>query len=202
MNDRQRKAMFANMFSQEPGRPNIKFRPGYEQAVSDEEIMDIINKDVDFASLPAGTVEYFPIKDFGRANAKKFSEDVAGMLTSGNMKSKSLPVYNEGVLVGYSTVASERGKRVEYAPKLADSGFYEEVYFAGQDDDIDAVEEKRLALVDAWSKAEGDNADAYYMYTRDGGKMSYRDFLDKYDFMKSKNISGPESLKKVIEYYG
>ena len=65
INDRQRKAMFANMFSQEPGRPNIKFRPGYEQAVSDEEIMDIINKDVDFASLPAGTVEYFPIKDFG-----------------------------------------------------------------------------------------------------------------------------------------
>jgi len=194
--------MFANMFATKPGRPNIKFEVGYEQAVSDEDIEDIIQKDVNFAELPKGTVEYFPIKDFGRANAKKFADDFSSMLQGGEVKSRALPVYDDGVMVGYSSVASEGGIRYNVAPKLADPGFYDEVYFAGKDDDLDSYEENRLRMIESWSEREGAKAELYFMYTQDDGKLSYDDFIGRYEFMLSKGNPPTMSVKKVKEFYG
>jgi len=197
--DRQRKAMFANMFAT---KPDIKFKLGYEQAVSDEEIDEIINKDVNIAELPKGTMEYFPIKDFGKSNAKKFSDDFSSMLESGKIKSRAVPVYDEGVMVGYSSIASESGRLYDVAPKIADPGFYDEVYFAGEDDDLDAYEENRLKMIDTWSQDEGVNAELYFMYTSDNGSLGYDDFIDKYNFMLGKGNPPPVAVKKVKEYYG
>lgn len=214
-NDKQRKAMFAaiyagsgnchNRFSHKLTSDDIRVKRGYEKNMTDRELLDIIKGKVDYASLPHGTVEYFPVKDFGLDNALDYSDDFSSSISGGNIVSTSEPVYDSGIVVGYSSVASKDHRRLNVAPKKANPEFYDEIYEDGRVSESESqefrdileerMESSRVKRVGAYSDLEASRVALYDQYVEQGGLMDFEPFIERYEKIASQEkVDSPRVL--------
>jgi hypothetical protein len=140
INDSQRRAVFANMFS----RDRVFARGRKDRGIiSDEMIMELrapeppsVILDTErraagiggryrnirllVKDLPEGAQGFFPVTEFDTvAAAKEAAEEAAELVESEGIKTEVLPVWKEGDIVGYTFTAweSARGRPRRYFEK-------------------------------------------------------------------------------------
>lgn len=211
INDRQRKAVFASMngvsnsnkFSMFSERPASKFRfkRGYEANVSDEELQNIVDKDIDISTLPKGTVKYYAIKDFGVQGAIDRAKDDMFLYLGDDIDVGNEPIFDNGVVVGQALVVSKKHRRIDAAPKRADISDYEFL----DENEISKIHEytDRSKIMEEASSAVSANDALYDMYLDMGGSSLDRDmFLKSYRNMSKERVLPHHTIEIIINAAG